>query len=209
MSKRSNKKNSDPRQIAKPLVSLMQLCALLDTYVDTEDWEPIDKQRIAAAWRILNRKGITAAMVQKSIQFEDGPHERPRAKSHPGPWHVEGNEIRCEPDDDDGGMVICEMISSRSIGETLANGLLIRSAPELRTILEEITSTRSDIPRIGLSLISLDVIEKAQELMDSMNRSPIHAGNRPSELSQHSCEEIPIPSKQESPLSCLPSSLSP
>lgn len=209
MSKRSNKKNSDPRQIAKPLVSLMQLCALLDTYVDTEEWDPIDKDRIAAAWRILNRKGITAAMVQKSIQFEDGPHERPTAKSHPGPWHVEGNEIRCEPDDEDGGRVICEMISSRSIGETHANGLLIRSAPELRAILEEITSTRSDIPRIGLSLISLDVIEKAQELIDSIKRLPIQAANRPSELSQQSCEESSIPSKQESTPSCLPSSLSP
>jgi len=209
MSKRRNKKNSDPRQIAKPLVSLMQLCALLDTYVDTEEWDPIDKERIAAAWRILNRKGITAAMAQNSIQFEDGQHENPTAKSHPGPWHVEGNEIRCEPDDEDGGRVICEMISSRSIGETHANGLLIRSAPEMRTILEETTSTRSDITRIGLSLISLDVIEKAQELIDSMRRLPIQAANRPSELSQQSCEESSIPSKQESTLSCLPSSLSP
>ena len=76
----------------------------------------------------------------------------------------------------------------------------------MRAILEELISNRSDVPKIGLSLVSLDVIEKAQDLLDSMFRTPIPQENRPSELSQHSCEEIPIPSKQESTLSCPPSS---
>jgi hypothetical protein len=172
----------------------MQLCGLLDNYVDTEEWEPDDKDRIAQAWKILDRNGISPAMVQQSIQPADAMDQSLTAKPHPGPWKLEGNEIRCEPDDFDGGRVICEMISSRSIGETTSNGLLIQSAPDMRAILQEIVSSHSDIPRLGLSLVSLDLVEKAQDLLCTMTRLPIGQEDRPSEMSEHSSRDIPSPS---------------
>ena len=208
MSKDKHKKSpaSGQKGKKKTLKSLMQLCGLLDVYVDTQDWECDDKERIAQAWEILVSKGISPAMVEQSIQPASAKDPLLDVGAHPGPWHVEGTEIRCEPDEHDGGRVICEMISSRSIGETHCNALLIRNAPEMRALLEDIVSTRSDITKLGLSLVSLDVIEKAQDLLDSMFRTPILLENRPSELSQHSCEEIPIPSKQASTPLCPPSS---
>jgi hypothetical protein len=159
----------------------MQLCGLLDNYVDTEEWDPDDKDRIAQAWQILDRNGISPAMVQQSIQPADSMDPSLTAKPHPGPWKLEGNEIRCEPDDIDGGRVTCEMISSRS-------------APDMRAILQEIVSGRSDIPRLGLSLVSLDLVEKAQDLLCTMTRLPIGQEDRPSEMSEHSSRDIPSPS---------------
>ncbi len=50
---------------------------------------------------------------------------------HPGPWYGDGYDIKCHPDDQDTGTTICEMISSRSPGETRKNRDLIASAPEL------------------------------------------------------------------------------
>lgn len=50
---------------------------------------------------------------------------------HPGPWFEAGNEVRCMPDETDAGEVICEMISSRSPGETSRNKALIVKAPQL------------------------------------------------------------------------------
>ena len=172
----------------------MQLCGLLDNYVDTEEWEPDDIDRIAQAWEILDRNGISPAMVQQSIQPVDAMDQSPTAQPHPGPWQLEGNEIRCEPDDIDGGRVICEMISSRSKGETTSNGLLIQSAPDMRAILREIVSSHSDIPRLGLSLVSLDLVERAQDLLCTMTRLPIDQENRPSEMSEHSSRDILSPS---------------
>lgn len=195
MSKRLNRNKPRSNHPGKPLRALMQLCGLLDNYVDTEEWEPDDIDRIAQAWQILDRNGISPAMVQQSIQPADAMDQSPTAQPHPGPWQLEGNEIRCEPDDVDGGRVICEMISSRSKGETTSNGLLIQRAPDMRAILQEIISSRSDIPRLGLSLVSLDLVEKAQDLLCTMTRLPIGQENRPSEMSEHSSGDIPPPSE--------------
>ena len=194
MSKRLNRNKTKSNRPEKPLRALMQLCGLLDNYVDTEEWTAEDKDRIAEAWKILDREGITPAMVQNSIELSDLEDLPPTAKPHPGPWKLEGNEIRCEPDDIDGGRVICEMISSRSKGETTSNGLLIQSAPDMRAILQEIVSGRSDIPRLGLSLVSLDLVEKAQDLLCTMTRLPIGQENRPSEMSENSSRDILSPS---------------
>ena len=194
MSKRLNRNKTKSNRPEKPLRALMQLCGLLDNYVDTEEWEPDDKDRIAQAWQILDRNGISPAMVQQSIQPADAMDQSPTAEPHPGPWRLEGNEIRCEPDDFDSGRVICEMISSRSIGETTSNGLLIQRAPDMRAILREIVSSRSDIPRLGLSLVSLDLVERAQDLLCNMTRLPIGQEDRPSEMSEHSSRDISPPS---------------
>jgi len=43
----------------------------------------------------------------------------------PGPWRVEGADIRCEPDEHDTGTFVAEMQSSRGPAETRANAARI------------------------------------------------------------------------------------
>lgn len=63
-------------------------------------------------------------------------------KHGPGPWFVEldgrkAMNIRCLPDEEDGGTHVAEMQSSRSPDETRANAVLMAAAPELLAALKK------------------------------------------------------------------------
>ncbi len=62
---------------------------------------------------------------------EKNDFHSPPQTHHPGPWYCEGYDIECAPDDKDPGTTICEMVSSRSRGETHSNSLLISVTPDL------------------------------------------------------------------------------
>lgn len=65
-------------------------------------------------------------------------------KHNPGPLRVEYNLdgravcIRCEPDEQNAGTHVADMLSSRSPEETKANAILFAAAPELLDALKAI-----------------------------------------------------------------------
>ena len=173
-------KSKEPKSYSKSVRSLMQLCGLLDRYVDTQDWSKQDRESIALAWSLLDRKGVTPEQVSKSIDYQksdshfdqdqEGSH-RELWRPHPGPCFVEGTEVRCNPDAINAGQVICELISSRSPHETAANARLIEIAPQMRTILEDLVDSHESLDARGIAVVSLELIEKAQDLLARFARS--------------------------------------
>ena len=79
--------------------------------------------------------------------------------------------MRCNPDAINAGQVICELISSRSPHETAANARLIEIAPQMRTMLEDLVDSHESLDARGIAVVSLELIEKAQDLLARFARS--------------------------------------
>ena len=65
----------------------------------------------------------------------------------PGPWRVDGNDIKCEPSEWDAGTTVATMESSRSPGETKINAHLIAAAPEMKQALETVMQAFETVMR--------------------------------------------------------------
>lgn len=86
-------------------------------------------------------------------------------KHTPGPWRVEGHNIRCEPTPDNTGTFVAEMQSSRCPEQCRADALLIAAAPELLEALDYLLEQTVDMDlKYGIELSEGEAEARAMAL---------------------------------------------
>lgn len=86
-------------------------------------------------------------------------------KHTPGPWRVDGNDIRCESSPDNTGTHVAEMLSSRCPEQCKADAQLIAAAPELLAALDYLLEQTVDMDlKYGIELSEGEADAMAQAL---------------------------------------------